>query len=265
MRIGLYQGAPRLLDTAANIEIMARNAKAAVRQGARLLVFPELFLTGYNLLEDCPRVAEAKDGASFRTLSTLARETGIALLYGYPERAGDVVYNSAQLIDADGAAIANYRKCHLFGPDERRLFAPGDTAVTAKLDGMTVGILICYDIEFPEIFRTLVLRGADLVLVPTAIGAPYQRVATTITRARAYENQVFVAYCNLAGEERGLGYFGLSGIVGPDGQDIARAGGQDDVLLVADIDPAAYAASRKANTYIRDRRPELYGEVGRLR
>ena len=265
MRIGLYQGAPRLLETAANLEIMARNAKAAALQGARLLVFPELFLTGYNLLEDCPRVAEPKDGPAFQALSALAKATGIALLYGYPERAGDTVYNSAQLIDAGGGSIANYRKCHLFGPDERRLFAPGDTAVTATLDGMTVGILICYDIEYPEFFRTLVLRGADLVLVPTAIGTPYEAVPTTIVRARAYENQVFVAYCNLAGEERGLGYFGMSGIVGPDGRDIVRAGGQDESLLIADIDTAAYAASRQANTYIRDRRPELYGAVARTR
>jgi predicted amidohydrolase len=263
MRIAIYQGAPRLLETEANLALMARTAKAAALQGAELLVFPELFLTGYNLLEDCPRVAEPADGSSFGALAALARETGTALLYGYPERDGAAVYNSAQLIDAGGHSIANYRKCHLFGPDERRLFQPGEAAVTASLGGMTVGILICYDIEFPEIFRTLALRGADLVLVPTAIGSPYEAVPTTIVRARAYENQVFVAYCNLAGEERGLGYFGMSGIVGPDGQDIVRAGRQDATLLLADIDPAAYGESRRANTYLRDRRPALYGEIAR--
>jgi predicted amidohydrolase len=261
MRIALYQASPKLLDTAVNLAVMEQAARAAALQGARLLVFPELFLTGYNLLDDCPRVAEPADGASYRRLAALARETGIALLYGYPERADGVIYNSAQLIDQDGQALANYRKCHLFGPDERRLFRPGASAVTAVLDGLTLGILICYDVEFPEIFRTLVLRGADLVVVPTAIGTPYEAVPTTICRARAYENQVFVAYCNLAGEERGLGYFGMSGIIGPDGQDIARAGHQDRTLLVADIDPSAYAASRTANTYLRDRRPELYAAV----
>jgi predicted amidohydrolase len=169
-------------------------------------------------------LAETADGSAAQKVSEIAREANIALLYGYPERFEEVVYNSALLLDHNGTPLANYRKTHLYGPEEHRLFQTGDYFVIAELKGLKIGILICYDLEFPEAVRALALAGAELVAVPTALMEPYCRVAQLLVPARAYENQVFVAYANRCGHEADLNYCGLSCIVGPDGKDRVRAG-----------------------------------------
>jgi predicted amidohydrolase len=260
MKLAVYQGAGDFLDKTANLARMERLAAAAALQGAGLLMLPEIYLSGYNLGGDCARMAEPVDGRSAREAGRIAKRHHIALLYGYAESDGGKVYNSILLVGADGKPVANYRKVHLFGAEEKRLFEPGKDYVTAKLEGLTIGLAICYDVEFPEFIRTLVLRGADLIAVPTCLTPPYWEIPTSILRARAYENQVFLAYANHTGAERDLTYIGMSGIVGPDGKDIQRAG-SDEALLVAEIDPASYAESRRINTYLADRRPGLYGAV----
>jgi predicted amidohydrolase len=261
MKLAVYQGAGDFLDKKANLARMDRLAAASVLQGAGLLMLPEVYLSGYNLGEDCARMAEPADGPSAREAARIAKRHGIALLYGYAESDGDAIYNAILLIGADGKTLANYRKVHLFGPEEKRLFEPGKDYVTVTLNGLTIGLAICYDVEFPEFIRTLVLQGADLIAVPTCLTPPYWEIPTSILRARAYENQVFVAYANHTGAERDLTYIGMSAIVGPDGKDILRAGSEDEALLVAEIDPASYAQSRRINTYLADRRPALYGAV----
>jgi predicted amidohydrolase len=183
------------------------------------------------------------------------------VLYGYPERAGGDVYNAAQLIDHDGRGLANYRKTHLFGEIDRRAFRPGDGGfVQATLDGVRLGILICYDTEFPEAVRAQALAGVEFVAVPTALMRPYETVANTLVPCRAYENQVFVAYVNRCGREGELEYCGLSCVVAPDGTDLARAG-EGEELLVADLDIALHRDTRAPNTYLQDRRPELYAAL----
>ncbi len=261
MKIAVYQGPGVFLDVQASLALLDRLAGAAAAQSANLLILPELYLTGYNIGDDVGRLAEPADGASAARAGTIAARHGIALLYGYPERSGRAIYNSALLIEATGRPLANYRKTHLFGPEERRLFQAGEELAVARLGGLGIGILICYDIEFPELVRSLVLRGADLIAVPTALSGPYDEIPTSIVRSRAYENQVFVAYSDHTGVERDLSYIGGSAIVGPDGRDILRAGRDDETLLVAGIEPDRYAESRRLNTYLRDRRPELYGAV----
>jgi predicted amidohydrolase len=238
------------------LEHIRRQARAAAAQ-AGLLIFPEMFLTGYNIGDAVFELAEPADGPSAAAVAEIARDSGVAVLYGYPERAGDRVFNSALLIHPARGAIANYRKTHLYGREEKRLFAPGGDLVLADLDGLKVGILICYDVEFPEAVRALALAGAELIAVPTALIEPFDIVSRMLVPARAFENQVYVAYAGLCGREGNLGYCGLSCIVGPDGRELARAG-IDPALLVADIDPSAIAAGRKTNPYLSDRRPGLY-------
>jgi len=235
-------------------------AQAAAGRGARLLITPEAFTTGYHVPGVAER-AQAADGPWREQVARIAREAGLAVLYGYPERVGDAVYNSAQLIDADGRVLSNYRKSHLYGEVDTSTFVAGegDFAVV-DLDEVKVGILICYDVEFPEAVRALALAGADLVAVPTALMRPYEVVASTVVPARAYENQVYVAYANRCGTEDPLAYCGESCVVGPDGADLARAGSGEELLL-ADIDPVRLASSRAANTHLGDRRPELYGAL----
>ncbi len=154
--------------------------------------------------------------------------------------------------------LANYRKTHLWGEMERAVFTPGSTPfVLAEVHGIRVGLLICYDMEFPEMVRGLAVHGADLVAVPTANGHPYAFVPETLVRARAYENQMFVAYANRCGVEGDLHHTGLSCIAGPDGGVLARAGAGEDYVS-AQIDPALRG---HLNSFLRDRRPELYGRL----
>jgi 5-aminopentanamidase len=129
-----------------------------------------------------------------------------------------------------------------------------------QLDGIRVGLLICYDVEFPESVRLLALAGADLIAVPTALMDPFGAVARILVPARAVENQVFLAYANRTGREGDLDYCGLSCVVGPDGAELTRAG-RGEQLLLADLDLARLSASRLANPYLADRRPELYGTL----
>jgi predicted amidohydrolase len=238
---------------------MRCQAEVAAEAGAGLAIFPELFLTGYNIGEAVFSLAEPADGPSAAAAEKIARVCGISILYGYPERSGKQVFNSALLIHPTRGAITNYRKTHLYGAGEKRLFAPGNGLVVTELDGLKVGILICYDVEFPEAVRALALAGAELIAVPTALIEPFGIVSRTLVPARAFENQVHVAYAGMCGREGNLAYCGLSCVVGPDGQDLARAG-TDPALLVADIDPSAIPKGRQVNPYFSDRRPELYGK-----
>jgi predicted amidohydrolase len=257
MKIAVYQGAGLQGDITGGINIMRKSAAAAVLQGAGLVIFPEMFLTGYNIGEAVFRLAETADGPSADAVEKIARDSGASILYGYPERSGKQVFNSALLVHPARGAIANYRKTHLYGRKEKKLFAPGDSLVMADLDGLRLGILICYDVEFPEAVRSLALAGAELIAVPTALIEPFDIVARTLVPARAFENQVYVAYAGLCGREGNLGYCGLSCIVGPEGRDLARAGA-DPILLIAEIDPSAISKGRLTNPYLSDRRSEIY-------
>ncbi|AYN42360.1 carbon-nitrogen hydrolase [Streptomyces dangxiongensis] len=261
MRTALLQGSGRPGSIVENLKVLDEAAGRAAAAGAGLLATPEMFLTGYAIGDDIPRLAEPADGDSADAIAEIATRHGLAVAYGYPERDGETVYNSAQLISADGTRLANYRKTHLFGCFERDHFTPGEQhVVQAELNGLTVGLLICYDVEFPENVRAHALAGTDLLLVPTAQMHPYQFVAESMIPVRAFENQMYVAYVNRVGLEGEFEFVGLSVLAGPDGVARARAG-RAEQLVLADADPAFLAASREANPYLQDRRPGLYGSL----
>lgn len=261
MRTALLQSSGRPGSIAENLEVLDAAAGRAAAAGAALLAAPEMFLTGYAIGDDIGRLAEPADGACADAIAETAARHGIAIAYGYPERDGETVHNSAQLISADGARLANYRKTHLFGRFERDHFTPGEqTVVQAELNGLTVGLMICYDVEFPENVRAHALAGTDLLVVPTAQMHPFQFVAESMIPVRAFENQMYVAYVNRVGQEGEFEFVGLSTLAGPDGIARARAG-RAEQLIVADADPALLAASREANPYLHDRRPGLYGSL----
>jgi predicted amidohydrolase len=260
MRVAIYQGPAEAGSVARNLDLLEARAAQGAGLRARLLICPEMFLAGYNIgAERASHLAEPADGPALARVAGLAKEHGIALLVGYPERGrGGAVYNAVRLIGRDGRSLANYRKCHLFGTLDRAMFRAGESApAVVELDGIRVGLLICYDVEFPESVRLLALASADLVAVPTALMDPFAAVARLLVPARALENQVFLAYANRCGREGDLRYCGQSCVVGPDGADLARAG-RGEQLIVADLDLARLSASRLANTYLADRRPELY-------
>ncbi|MER5303905.1 carbon-nitrogen hydrolase family protein [Streptomyces lasiicapitis] len=261
LRTALLQSSGRPGSVAANLKVIEEAAERAAAAGARLLVTPEMFLTGYAIGDDVPRLAEPADGEAADAIADIAARHGLAVAYGYPERADEQVFNSVQLIGPDGARLANYRKTHLFGGFERDHFTPGEkTVVQAELDGLRIGLMICYDVEFPENVRAHALAGTDLLLVPTAQMHPFQFVAESVVPVRAFENQMYVAYVNRVGPEGEFEFVGLSALAGPDGVARARAG-RGEELVFADADPAFLAASREANPYLSDRRPGLYASL----
>jgi predicted amidohydrolase len=259
-KIAVSQGEGVLGGVAENLEIMREAVSEAKRADAGLVIFPELILTGYNIGEAGWELAEAADGPSAKRIVDMARSYGIAILYGYPERAGETLYNASQLIARNGDRLASYRKCQLSGAGERQLFAPGDEAIVVELEGLKLGLLICYDIEFPEAARLLALKGAELIAVASATPQPHDEIARILVPARALENQVFVAFANRCGREGELAYTGGSCVIGPDGADIARAAGEE-CLLIAEIDTAEIARRRAKFGYLADRRQDLYGVV----
>ncbi|MEU9313127.1 carbon-nitrogen hydrolase family protein [Streptomyces sp. NPDC048256] len=261
MRTALLQSSGRPGSVVENLKVLDEAADRAAAAGAGLLVAPEMFLTGYAIGDDIARLAEPADGDSADAVAEIAGRHGLAIAYGYPERHGETVHNSAQLVSADGSRLANYRKTHLFGCFERDHFQPGgQPVVQAELDGLTVGLMICYDVEFPENVRAHALAGTDLLVVPTAQMHPFQFVAESVIPVRAFENQMYVAYVNRVGQEGEFEFVGLSTLAGPDGVARTRAG-RGEELVFADADPVALAASREANPYLKDRRPGLYGSL----
>ena len=262
VNIAICQTDGRFADPEAGHTLLGEEARAAAAAGADLLVLPELFLTGYNLGAARAReLALDPEGEQIGRARALAAEIGIALCFGFPERVGDGVANSAILIDEAGGARLIYRKVHLFGDLDRGMFAlRGDGFPVVAWRGLSLGLAICYDIEFPETARMMALAGADLILVPTALMPPYYVVADSLVPARAYENQVYIAYANHCGGEPGIDYIGHSSICGPDGAVLAKAGA-GPTRLMARIDPGHLAEVRRRDPLLADRRPALYGTI----
>jgi predicted amidohydrolase len=260
MRIAALQMMALAGNVAANLAEIEASAGEAAAAGAALLVAPELALTGYGAGDAIRELAEPADGPQLARLAAMARRHGVALVAGFAERDGAALYNSAALVEPSGRREI-YRKRQLFGGYERAFFTPGDEpSRLAEIGGAKAGLLICYDVEFPEAVRALARRGADLVLVPTALpeSAHAAVIAETIVRARAFENQAAVVYANHAGADARFAYAGRSAIVMPDGHDAARAPPAGRHVLLAEYDPSAFAASRAENPYLADLRAEIY-------
>lgn len=254
LTLALYQCTPAPRDVAGNLARLAQAAHQARQQGAEVLVCPEMFVTGYHLGHAAAQqLAQAADGAYAQAVAAIARQHQIALVYGYPERgANGAVFNAAQWISAEGQRCLNYRKTHLFGELDRAQFAAGAPASTLlELGGWRIGLLICYDVEFPENTRRLAAAGADLVVVPTANMEAYDFVAEKLVPVRAYENQMFVAYANYTGHEAELHYGGLSTVAGPEGEVLAHAG-RDDTLLLVTLQRQRLHTARQQNRHLAD-------------
>ncbi len=254
LTLALVQCVPAPLDVTGNLQRLDQAAQQARAGGADVLVCPEMFLTGYNIGPTAvAQLAQPADGEYAQAVGKIAQRHGLAIVYGYPERAADgTVFNAAQWIQADGQRALNYRKTHLFGALDKTQFAAGDlTAALVDIKGWRVSLLICYDVEFPENTRRLALAGADLIVVPTANMADFDFVATTLVPVRAYENQVYLAYANYTGPEGDLHYGGLSTVAAPDGAVLAQAA-RNETLVFATLDPERLDATRRQHTHLID-------------
>ena len=247
--------------TAEALQRLNATAEQARAQGAELLITPEMVLTGYAIgAERVAALAEPSDGPLAQAVAAIAQRHGIAIVYGYPEHnpAGKP-FNATQAIAPDGTRLMNTRKTHLFGDLDRAQFSAGDAASQVfEWRGWRLGLLICYDVEFPEAVRGLALQGADAVLVPTANMVPFDEVQRVLLPARALENRLFVAYANACGVEADLVYNGLSTVCGPNGRAVAvQAPPSGEALQVATLSRSALESAR-ATSPLPARRVDLY-------
>lgn len=259
MRVSAWQH--DAADPTPRLDALARAARAARTAGAELLVTPEMALSGYAI--GAKAVADAAaDPALWEGVCSIAQHAGIALVAGGPVASPGGTLNAARLIDRTGAVRATYAKTHLFGEVDRAQFVAGAAIQgPVALSGTAIGLAICYDIEFPEMARALVLAGAGLMAVPTANMAPFQSVCTRLVPARAEENTTPVVYANYVGEEGPFTYCGLSCIAAADGTLLAQAPPSGPAVITAELAPEATAAARRRIGYLADRRPALYGPL----
>lgn len=259
MRISVLQAALAPGGRAANMERMRRMIGDAAADSADVIVMPELWDIGFypaNVVE----LSDPEGGEAGAFLSALARSHGVNIVGGsIARRVGNGVRNSCLVFDRKGERVALYDKCHLFSPGhEGRHFEPGNAAVTASLDGVTTGVLICYDLRFGEFAACLARNGAELLVVPAAWPHPRLEHWRLLLRARAVENQCFVAAANGCGMLGKLTFCGRSAVIAPDGVTLAEAG-EEPAVLTADCDMSDVRAVRERIPVFADRRPELYG------
>ncbi len=254
LQMDMILGSPQ--ENFAHAEAMVTQA---MEQKPDVLVLPETWNTGFfpkeNLQDHCD-----KDGAQVKQVfGALAAKYGVNIISGSVSNLRDgKVYNTAMVFDRTGACIASYDKTHLFTPmGEDDYYTPGDHLCRFQLDGVRCGLIICYDVRFPELIRSLTVPGLDMLFVVSQwpdIRIPHLRCLTT---ARAIENQMFVACCNSCGKAGSTTYGGNSAIIDPWGQTLALAGTQEQILT-ADCDLQILENIRGSIPVFRDRRPELY-------
>lgn len=252
LKVLVGQSPGELLGPEARLAWLEQRLQALGPGAADLLVLPELFLTGYNAGDSLLTWSQTRDGPWAQRIAALARTHRLAIQYGYAEQDGGELFNAAACFDAKGRYLGGHRKLLLPPGFEADHFTTGQQTELFELAGLKIATLICYDAEFPETFRRVVAAGADLVLVPTALGAQWAVVAERLIPARAFENGCFVCYANHCGEENGLSYLGASCIIAPDGQELARAGLGEE-LLCTELDRAAVARARQRLPYHVDR------------
>jgi predicted amidohydrolase len=244
-------------DPAANLASAETVARKAAAGGADLVVLPEMFM-GMPLPDRPPAVIAAEDdGAFLRGIGALAADTGVFITAGCWESGPDDrrVYNTAYTVSPDGANVAAYRKLHLFDAlnvRESDTMAPGNALPPlVTIAGIQVGFAICYDLRFPELFRHLAVNGAELIVVPSAWyqGPLKEDHWLTLLRARAIENTLYVAGCNLVG----AAFCGRSSVFDPFGVPVAGAG-EEPTLLTAVVDAERIAAVRGKLPSLKNRR-----------
>jgi 5-aminopentanamidase len=268
MRVAVAQLEPKLAEQEHNLDACRARLEEAAAAGAELLVLPECAIPGYMFesAEEALPFAEEIPGPSSEALEHDCRRLGMHVVCGLLERDGDVLHNAAVLVGPDGL-VGTYRKTHLPFLGVDRFVVPGEELAVYDTPLGRIGVEICYDLRFPEVTRTLALRGADLVAHPTNFPMAAKIQTELITVARAAENRVYLLTANRVGKERSGEFCGWSQIVDPYGKRLAEAGETEEALLVADVDlqkarDKDYVIPGEYELYLfGHRRPELYGAL----
>jgi len=229
----------------------------AAADGANLVLFPELWASGYDLPSARAHASQLNQGA-FAEVSKLAREFGVFVCGSLLEARDGKCFNTQAVFTPEGHLLASYSKTHLFGlMHEPEYLAPGNELQLASLPWGKAGMAVCYDLRFPEMFRAYAIGGAHLILLSAEWPHPRLEHWRTLLRARAIENQVFVAAANCVGEGNGNVFFGHSMVVDPWGE-ITVEGDENESLLMAELDLSRVDQTRSRFPFFADRRAGLY-------
>ncbi len=232
-------------------------AAQAQEAGADLLLLPELWLHGYDL-EQAETWATPLGEGGFAAMASLASEFEVHLAGSILERHEDGVSNTAVLYSPDGELLGSYRKMHLFRlMQEHRYLTPGTHATICQTPWGSTGLGICYDLRFPELFRTMALAGAKLFVIPAQWPVKRLEAWLLLARARAAENELIVAACNRVGSDEDISFPGRSIVVDPWGNTILE-GDDQERLLIAQADLREIEKARRYLTVYKDRRPAAY-------
>lgn len=251
-RLAVGQSPAELSSTGDRLDWLRDSLPGVAEHGTDLLLLPELFATGYNIADQIVRRAEPANGKIAQAIAKMAVDHGVAIHYGFPEADGGTVFNAAQCFGPDGHRLGGHRKLLIPPGFERAHFTQGQGCRLFTYRNVRIATLICYDAEFPETVRHVAALGAQLVLVPTALGAEWDWVAQRMIPTRAYENGVFLAYANSAGTENGMAFLGQSFIAAPDGTELARAGSQPEIIR-GTLEIGKVAAAQARLPYLEDR------------
>ncbi|KWH50062.1 carbon-nitrogen hydrolase family protein [Burkholderia anthina] len=237
----------KVIDTIGRVDVAG---------GTKLVVFPETTLSGFPTRDNVADVAQTLDGPALSAVRDAARQKGVAVAVGLAERDGGRFYNSTVLVDDQGELVLRYRKTHLWASDVG-VFTPGDRFVTCPWNGLTVGLLICYDIEFPETARAIGALDADLLIVTNGNMDPFGPVHRRAIAARAMENQMFALMVNRCGSgDDDLTFAGQSALVDPFGESRLELG-RDEAVVQTSLDLTRLEASREHYSYLHDARVTL--------
>jgi len=269
VRVAAVQIEPHLADLDYNRARIVERLSEAAGEGAQLVVFPECATSGYNFdsLAEARRAAEPIPGPTSDALATICGERGLYVVVGILEREADVIYNSALLIGPSGI-VAIYRKTHLPFLGVDRFVDAGARLAVHETPVGRLGLLICYDMRFPEAPRVLALQGAEIIVHPTNWHVTSTDFPAFITKCRARENRVYVISADRVGSESGTAYLGRSQIIDVMGRPLAEADDHSETILYADLD---LTESHRKRVVIEpgvfemdafgDRRPDLYGPL----
>lgn len=267
IKVACVQMLPKLFDVKYNIEKMSNLITKVVENNNKidLIVFPELITSGYECGNEFQNLAETvEDSQSIKIIGDLAKKFNTTIVYGFPERDNilkDILYNSSVCIDNNGNVAGVYRKVHLFDTEKKYFRAGCDFPIFNTSFGK-IGIMICWDTAFPEVARTYCLKGAELLVVNTNWEKPYSQDWDLVTRARAFDNCMYLVAANRIGYDKELGFFGHSKIINPVGKILKELNEEVEGIISEELDLELPKKLRSEYyTIFKDRRPELYNEL----
>ena len=253
-------------DKQGNLKKIEKMALRAHKEGADLLIMPELSLTGYVVRDQIYELAEEIPGESTRYMQRIAKNTDLHIVFGMPEQSKNAqatIYNAAVLVNSNGV-VGKYRKMYLPTHsvfEEKRYFRPGYQPAAFSTDLGKIGLIICYDIFFPEVARLARLEGAQLIVCISASPGVRRAFFEVLTIARAMENTAYLAFVNLSGIEDGLQFWGGSRLVGPNGKSLVQAKYDEEDFVLHEIDYADLKSVEPFVPTLKDLRPELFDKL----